>query len=224
MSKVSLPLLFLPCAKDIVVVISRERTVLAEQWILRSRTAHLRTSSSFSRALSPTTSQQRAGLYMEHSTAGRQYTTTPYLSLAVTFPAMKHKSAVQYHGGPPPPAGMAQSFLQSPRRACAPLSFPTVCFVKTFAFFHGAVAVTEVEMDMDVNNTFEDSINSALFLRNSIVRMNGFLKFSRGVAEVGAGIMLLQSRVVANNGTNVVFDRNVAMSIGGAIFSSVSSQ
>ena len=97
-------------------------------------------------------------------------------------------------------------------------------FRQNVAFFHGTVAVTEVEMDMDVNNTFEDSINSALFLRNSIVRMNDFLKFSRGVAEVGAGIMLLQSRVVANNGTNVVFDRNVAMSIGGAIFSSVSSQ
>ena len=97
-------------------------------------------------------------------------------------------------------------------------------FRQNVAFFHGALAVTEVEMDMDVNNTFEDSINSALFLRNSIVRMNDFLKFSRGVAEVGAGIMLLQSRVVANNGTNVVFDRNVAMSIGGAIFSSVSSQ
>ena len=76
-----------------------------------------------------------------------------------------------------------------------------------------------VEVTLSGQTLFRENVNSAVDLRDSTLQVAGHLNFTGNVAQVGGAMYMFDSKIVLHNGTRMLFGENVAISLGGAIFS-----
>ena len=91
-------------------------------------------------------------------------------------------------------------------------------FTQNIAYYAGAFAVTFLEFEMTGNFTFENNINTALYLRSARRNLKGSELYLDNIAHFGAAICSLSSTTRLFESCNSTFIGNIALSIGGAIY------
>ena len=86
------------------------------------------------------------------------------------------------------------------------------------AFFRGAMAVTTLEFHTEGLVTFEQNINTAMFLRMSIQHCRGHLHFHGNVGQAGAGLFSSGSKVIVYPDSSAHFTNNTALWSGGGMY------
>ena len=91
-------------------------------------------------------------------------------------------------------------------------------------YFAGAMAVIDLEFDMEGNFIFISNLNSALYLRNSLCNFYCNATYEDNQAHAAAGVFSVSSTTRLYPGAIAVFRRNIALAVGGGVYAYTDGQ